>query len=105
MKKDHFLDKFHFFIEGQFHRPEDTGDHLGTDEIMSVECPAGFLVIPLGDRFGNIMQHGRPSQPEIIGYAGHIIHNLQGVVKIIFVPLPVLFMYSFQFMEFRENEG
>ncbi len=44
---------------------------------------------PFGYRLGNIVQDGRPTQPQIIGPQGHIIQHLQRMLKIVFMTMPV----------------
>ena len=53
------------FVQRHAKAFEQPVDHLGADELMAVEGPADFLVKTLGRGFANIVQKGRPSQPEI----------------------------------------
>ena len=64
MKAYHFLHIFHLLVHGQFHPPENTGDHLFADEVVVVESPAQSRIKALGCRFGDVVQQGAPTQPE-----------------------------------------
>ena len=56
MEQNHLLYIFHFLVQGQFHSPEQIGNHLCTDKFMCMEGPAGARLKFPGPGLGNVMQ-------------------------------------------------
>ena len=104
VKSYQFLNILHLFVHRQLHLPEDFGYHLFSDEIVIVEGPSRTGIPALGTRLANVVQQGSPTQPQVIGYLGDIIHNFQRVIKIILVSSSVSDLYSLKGHQLGENE-
>ena len=69
---------------------------------MVVECPADPLFVPLGARFGNVVQQRSPAQHQFVGHRGHVVEYSHGVVEIVFVSAAVNCVYTFECRQFRK---
>ena len=52
---------------------------------MAVEGPADLRVVGLRQRLGDVVQHGRPAQPQVVAAPCHVVHDLERVVEVVLV--------------------
>ena len=93
----------HLVVKRQFQAPEDPGDHAGALVLVAVEGPAMSRFEALGLRFGDVVQHGTPAQPEVIALLSHIVQHLQRVVEVVLVADAVFLLGALQFHELGEE--
>ena len=94
--KHHFLNEFHFFVQGQPKTLKKFVDHFRSYKFVCMEGPPNFFIEFFGRGLANIMQKGSPAQPDIIRIFGNVINYFQGMPKIVLVPLPFYFLNAFQ---------
>ena len=69
-----------------------------------MERPAGRVVIGLGRRLGDVMQHGGPAQPQVIAAACNIVEHLERVFEIVLVGMAVAALDALQPAQFGEYQ-
>ncbi len=94
------FDAAHFGSHRQFEPRKYARHHLGTYEIVVVECPSHLRVVALGQRLGDVVQQRRPSHPEVVGGGGYVVQHFECVVEVVFVSAPVDHLYAHQSFQF-----
>ncbi|MNY75585.1 hypothetical protein D3C86_2149020 [compost metagenome] len=67
MQPHQLFHKPHLLVQRQFHPSENDRNHSCAHFLMVMERPAVTLIEFFGGGFGNIMQNGRPAEPEVVG--------------------------------------
>ncbi len=98
----HFLDVVERF-KRPAHRPEDFSDHFYSDGFVAVKGPSCRRVKPFGERFGNVVQQGRNTQPEFVRVPGEIVNHLKGVEERVLVAESVNLLDACHSGHFRKN--
>ena len=86
--------KLHFFILRQFQLSENFRHHSSTHNLMTMKGPAMSGFEFLGSRFCDVVQQCGPAQPKVFRNAGDVVQHLQGVIKIILMPMAVYIFRS-----------
>src|SRR5436305_14201987 len=105
MELHQFAHIFHLFGHRQLQLLKYSRNHPATYYFMSMECPAMAFLKTFGSRFCYIVQDSSPAKPKIVRSVSHIIQNLQGMIKIIFMSLPFNKFRTSQVGHLRENNG
>ena len=98
------LHVFHLLVHRELHLAEDFRNHLFPDEVMVVESPSRLGFPAFRSRFADVVEQGRPAQPQVVGHFGDVVHHFQGMVEIILVSASVAYFHSLQSHQLRENQ-
>ena len=103
MQIDHLLHKLHMFVHRQLQTAEDIAHHLRAKHLVLVEGPTNLLVVGLGKWLGNVVQNGRPSEPQIVAAAGYVIQHLQRMAEVILMGVVANSLHTFEAIHFGKD--
>ena len=109
VQPDQMLDVSHTGICLQSQLLENMRHHSSPNFLVAMEGPATAFMISLTLWFSDVMKESGPSKPVgfvrclIPGHFDEIVNDLQGVIKIVFVFLPVFLLNTLQSDQLGEN--
>ena len=98
------LHVFHLLVHGQLHLAEDDGHHLLAHIVVVVERPPHPWLPALSGGLADVVKQSSPAQPQVGGYARHIVHHLKRVVEIVLVRPPIFCFHPPEGGQFGKNE-
>ena len=69
-----------------------------------MERPPRLRIVGLGERLGDVVQHGRPAQPEVVALRGHVVEHFERMVEIILVGVSADPLDPFEGLHFGEDQ-
>ena len=103
VEQHQLLHVFHLLVERKLELGKDFGHHLGAFELMAVEGPSGAFLPALGLGLGDVVQQGRPTEPQVVAFLGHLVEHLHGMEEVVLVALAVDHLHALEQAELGQD--